>query len=243
MPAIPAIIMGAVAIGGAIIQSNAASSAAKKQSNATMSAAQLEKQAMERSIDAQLEMFYKGREDMAPWREAGGRALSALESRISGGPGEFEESPGYQWALEQGIGALDKSAASRGRVFAGGHEKAVMRYGTGLASQDYDKFLGRYYDSLKPLQSLAGIGQVTAGQSAQNALETGQGVGRAAQTGGAQMAQSALYGGNAIASGYINQGNAWAKGLEGVGRAGANMYGAFGGGGGSPQGVGPFYGY
>ena len=71
-----------------------------------------------------------------------------------------------------------------------------MEYGQGLASTEYDKFLGRYYQSLNPRLSLAGMGQVSAGQGAQAATQTGAGL--------AQTYQGA---GQAQAAGQIRQGN------------------------------------
>jgi hypothetical protein len=51
--------------------------------------------------------------------------------------------PGYQWRMDQGRKALEASAAARGGLFSGATGKALVDYGQGLASQEYDKAYGR----------------------------------------------------------------------------------------------------
>ena len=87
-------------------------------------------------------------------------------------------------------------AAARGNILSGAQQKALTQYGQDYASQDVDNYLRRYYQSLIPYQSMAGMGQTTAGQTAQMGMQTGQNIG-----------QNYLTAGQARASGYINQGN------------------------------------
>lgn len=70
-------------------------------------------------------------------------------------PGRFDVNsvqvdPGFDWRLEQGTKALERTAAARGNVLGGGQSKAVMRYAQGLASDEYgrayDRAYGRYSD-------------------------------------------------------------------------------------------------
>jgi hypothetical protein len=68
-----------------------------------------------------------------------GRELSQQE-RLN----YFQESPGYQYQLDQGIGAIDRSAASAGMLQSGNTMKEVQQYGSNLANQEY----GNYIDSL-----------------------------------------------------------------------------------------------
>jgi len=241
-------------------------------------AAKSEERAAGKAADLQWKMYQQGREDLAPWREAGIYGLNALTGEMeygmsmprredfmtkpsmtydfsdfsagpqgipgtptfdeaayndamdkyyaSGertgglleGPGEFTEDPGYQFRLSQGVNALDRSAASRGSVGGGAHKKALLEYGQGLGSQEYQNFLNRYYESLNPYFSLAGMGQVSAGQGASMGTQTGQ-----------LMGQNYLAGGRAKAGGYANWANALNSGMENY----ISMGGGFGGGGGS----------
>lgn len=115
----------------------------------------------------------RAREDVAPWREAGVTALDEIGRMLKAGPGEFTESPGYQFRLGEGVKALDRSAASRGNVLSGAQQKGVTRFGQDYATNEYDNFLRRYYEKMNPHFTLAGYGSGAAGTSAGNAMTTG----------------------------------------------------------------------
>lgn len=154
---------------------------------------------------------------------------------IEQGPGEFTESPGYQFRLDEGEKAIDRAMAARGSFKSGAAMKELGRFNQDYATNDYDNFLNRYYDSLKPYQSLAGIGQTAAGQGG-NVL---QGMGQTATSQGNSLAGLNMAGADARASGYINQANAVTGGINGATNNMMNMYALsqmFGGGnGGSSQ--------
>jgi len=176
---------------------------------AAKTAANTQSDSANEAIRAQLEMYYKGREDTAPWREAGTNALNKLVSKVNMGPGKFEESPGYQFRMDEGQKALERSAAARGNLFSGATGKALTRYGQDYATGEYQNFLANYYNSLTPYQSLAGVGQTTASQ---NALTGNQVAG--------QIGQNMMASGNAQAAGMINQANAY----TGASNSGVNNY-------------------
>lgn len=48
---------------------------------------------------------------------------------------EMRATPGYQFALTQGIDALDKRAAANGTVNGGGEKRNILEFATGLADQ------------------------------------------------------------------------------------------------------------
>ena len=106
-------------------------------------------------------MFDKSMETQKPWLEAGGRALSTMESGMNSGrfnvdPGEFsyedyqdqqfdfEADPGYQWRMDQGMKALEGSAAARGGLFSTNTGDRIQDYAQGLASQEYGAAYDRY---------------------------------------------------------------------------------------------------
>lgn len=74
----------------------------------------------------------------------------------------FQSSPGYQFQLDQGLQALDRSAAARGMFQSGGTGIDEMTYAQGLANQDYGNWLDR-------LNGVAGL-QVTGAQGQAGAL-------------------------------------------------------------------------
>lgn len=56
----------------------------------------------------------------------------------------YQSSPGYQFQLQQGQNAVTSSAAGRGGGLSGATLKALSKYGTGLAAQDYGNQFNQY---------------------------------------------------------------------------------------------------
>ena len=210
-------------IGSTVVGAGVGLYASSKASSAQKSAAQSAAASSDASLQAQLEMFYQQREDLEPWRDAGAESINKLlEMQREGapeftGPGDFEASPGYQFRLAEGQKALERSAASKGKLLSGGSLKAATRYGQDYATNDYDNFLRRYYNranfqqqqyynKLTPYQSLAGVGQTAVRQSYENQPNY---MGYAAQQGNAAMVA-----GNAQAQGYANMSNAVTGGMS-----------------------------
>ena len=187
-----------------LVGAQASSSAANTQAAATT-------QASSDANATQLAMYAMSREDTAPWRKKGEDALNALATKIYAGPGDYTKSPGYDFRLAEGNKALERSAAARGSLLSGGTLKALTRYGQDYATSDYDNFLRRYYENLTPLQSLAGVGQSTA---AQTAVQGNQVAGQMA----ANTLQAGMVAGQAQAAGDINQANS----IIGANRSGAS---------------------
>lgn len=64
---------------------------------------------------------------------------------------EIYNNPAYQFRVQQGIQALQNSAAARGMVRHGGTYKGLIDYGQNAASQEFDNAYNRYlqeYDRL-----------------------------------------------------------------------------------------------
>lgn len=124
---------------------------------------------------------------------------------------DFEADPGYQFRQDEGMKALERSAAARGLLASGSTLKGIQRFGQGLASQEYTNAFNRYQvnrtNQLNPLQSLMG-----AGQSATNTLTNAAGVQ------GTNEANALMAAGQARASGYVGSANALSGALSGVGQ-------------------------
>lgn len=87
----------------------------------------------------------------APYVDNGGLAQNAI-SNLNGLNGAaaqntagqmFHTDPGYQFKMDQGIQAIDRSAASKGGLMSGGTLKALNEYGQGIADQGYGDWYGR----------------------------------------------------------------------------------------------------
>lgn len=136
------------AVAAAVVGAYASDQAAGK-------AAKASKRATDASIAEQRREYDQTRADQMPWLLAGQSALSQMQTLNSGDYSSFKQSPDYQFALDEGLNGLDRSAAARGALYSGGHSADVVRFGEGLASQNY----GNYYNRLA---SLAGLGQTSA---------------------------------------------------------------------------------
>lgn len=64
----------------------------------------------------------------------------------------FQNNPGYQFQLNQGLQAIDRGAASRGMLTSGNTLNAEQQYGTNLANTSWQNYL----NSFSPMLSLAG---------------------------------------------------------------------------------------
>ena len=112
----------------------------------------------------------------------------------------FMTDPGYEFRVGEGTRAIERGAAARGGLLSGGTGRALQRYGQDYASNEYTNVYNR-------IANIAGLGQVSAGQSGQYAMYAGQGMGTAA----AQGAQASAYGQQA-------SGNAWANAANQIGQ-------------------------
>lgn len=110
----------------------------------------------------------------------------------------FQETPGYQFMVEEGERGVMNNLAAMGMKNSGSALKALTRFRTGLANQEYGTYLNR-------LASVAGMGQTqtnTTNALTQNAAGN---IGRAYQDAGA-----------ARASGYVGAANSWQNAIGGV---------------------------
>lgn len=154
----------------------------------------------------------------APYREAGAGALGAYQGTLGlGGPQaqqqaltSFRASPGYQFAMQQGLQGVQRQMAARGLGGSGAEMRALQGVGQGLAQQEYGQYQQR-------LAGLAGMGQQQAGQAAQLAYGTGAGL--------AGMGQQ--YAGD-IASLYGTMGAAQAEAERARREQQSSMLGTFG---------------
>ena len=131
------------------------------------------------------------RRDLAPYQSGGS----------SGGVadyGGFEASPGYQFRMDEGQKAIERSAASRGLFNSGASVKALTRFAQGTASEEFDKYANA-------LRSMAGIGQTATNATQQAGSQAAGGISRAFTDAG-----------NARASSYANVGASVNNGISNI---------------------------
>lgn len=136
-----------------------------------------------------------------------GDGFGSLMRRFS--MADFEADPGYAFRMKEGLAGVEAGAAARGGLLSGAAQKALQKYGQGLASQEYGNAYNRFTaDQTNQYNRLAGL--VNTGQGATNQVSN------AAANFGQQAGANAIGAGNAIASGQIGQANALVGGINGA---------------------------
>ena len=116
-------------------------------------------------------------------------------------PGAYQQSPGYQYAMDEAMKQTQGAASARGMLESGAVLKDMQRTASGLAQQDYGNWWNRqnqlYGDYQNRLQGLAGGPTGSAD----------------AMTAGANMAQANLQTGSNLGSLFGNQGTTGMGGI------------------------------
>lgn len=181
--------------------------AAAESAAASDKAKAIHKKQMLASLKTQKEATTQARSDLNPWRQAGVDALGKLTEKVFAGPGDYTESPGYQFRLDEGQKSLERTAAAKGNVMSGAAVKAATRYGQDFATNDYDNFLRRYYESLQPLERMSDQGRVTAGAMSDVSMRGAAEESQTRRAGATGMATAEHYKGDATAGGTMNAAN------------------------------------
>jgi len=232
-------VAGAI-VGSAVIGGVASSNAAGTQAAAAGQASDAQLQASRESIAAQERAFERQVALQEPFREAGMKGQNEL-MRLLGLSGDVNakdygtlarsftgqdmyKDPGYAFRLNEGIKALDRSAAARGGLLSGNQLRGVTQFGQDYATNEYQNAFNRYQAErsarLNPLQSLAGQAQSTANTLTNAAGSLGSGEAAALMAGGNAAAAGLIGAGNARASGYMGTANA----ISGALGQGVNYY-------------------
>ena len=116
---------------------------------------------IEKSIGMQREMYDKAIELLQPYIDLGTRNIAAYESQLAylASPIEMDQAtmeatPGYQFALSQGLKSTQNAAAAKGLGVSGAAMKGAGEYATGLANQTYKD---RFQEELLSRQNALGV--------------------------------------------------------------------------------------
>lgn len=170
------------------------------QSNQIENASAAQQAATAGAIGEQRRQFDLTRGDLAPYREAGYKALPQYE-QLTNTPTTAADAmadPGYAWAQQQGQQALDRKAAASGGRISGASLKAASRFNQGNATQYFGQADQRRENRLSRLAALSGIGQAAVNTGAQS------GQNMANQVGGYMQQQ-----GDATGAAALARGNVW----------------------------------
>jgi hypothetical protein len=249
---------GAAILGGALIGGMASNRASSAQQQSAGEATQAQRDIADQQTALQREQYLKQLELNEPFRQAGLTGQNMLLAQLQGGPyasakfggvagydpasvmknfgaSDFQADPGYAFRLSEGMKALDRTAAARGGLLSGSTLKGAQRYGSDLASQEYQNAFNRYQanraqqaqeygnafnrfqteriNTLAPLQSLAGVGQSASQQAQQASQNYATGAANTLGAFGAAQGSNIIGAGNARASGYVGAANALSGGI------------------------------
>ena len=170
--------------------------------------------------------FGEAKAALNPYVQSGQKSMDLLQSYLTGnnaktagigGGGDtlmstfqptmaqLEQTPGYQWAREQSLGAMTNSAAAKGLGTSGNLVQGLGTTATGLASQTFNDQLKNYMNqNLQAYNMLMGpseLGGRAAGNLGQAAIQTGQLTGNAMMGAGTALGQGTMGAANAQAGG------------------------------------------
>jgi hypothetical protein len=179
----------AAGVAGAAATTVASNKAASATGDAAKSAAQVQEDALKQQ-----------KELSQPYTDLGKQAIPTLENLLgigSAGPGSqqatLEQTPGYQFAKQQGLASTQAGAASMGLALSGNTLEGLDKFSTGLADQTYGESVNR-------LMGVAGLGQAAAAGQAAN-------IGAGANN----LSNIAMNQGNNLAGIAANQGASYAS--------------------------------
>jgi hypothetical protein len=206
------------AVGGALINSSATGAASQAATNAANANNQLE-----------TSIYNQNSANAQPYIAAGNTANTALQGflGLGGDPAATQKafqnylnSTGYQFNLDQGLDAVNQSKAAAGLLRSGSAVKALDAYGTGLADQYGQQYVGNLQNEVSTGQSAAS-GLAGAGQSYANAVSSNNNS-AASATGNAALANAANT--NALITNAIKGFGSFA-GQSSFGGSSANAFG------------------
>jgi hypothetical protein len=202
---------GMTAVAAATVASGYTSSKAAKSAAGTQAAA------ADRAMELEREMFDIGREDLAPYREAGYTALqdiAGLRPMLTAqfGPDQMAQylDPSMEFRRRLGEQTTARALNVGGGAISGNTLRGLEEFGQNLASTEFGNAFNRFQNErtniYNTLANIAGMGQ--------NAVNTGVGAGQtfAGQQTGLLTGQAA-----AQAAGQVGAANAFGGAVQGLG--------------------------
>ena len=204
-------------IGGAISGSGA-QSAARTQADAANRAADLQKQMFDKQVELQdpyRQAGLTGQNRLMEMLGLGGNAGAAGYGRYAKdfSMQDYQQDPGYQFRLSEGLKQLGHAAGARGGLISGQTMKGMQDYAQGSASNEYQNAFNRYQtnraNQLQPLGSLMSSGQAAAAGQAAQTGQYGVNVGNLMNQAGQSMAAGQLGSANTFGNALASMGSAY----------------------------------
>ena len=144
------------------------------QSRSSDKAASAQKDAAQAGQDTQWKMYEQTRADQLPWMTQGKNSLEQLGGMMGKNGSllrpfsmkDYQKTPNYDFVRGEGIRGIENSMAGRSGFGGGNMLKALARYNSGLASNEFQNSRNNYNEDntniFNRLSALAGTGQTTA---------------------------------------------------------------------------------
>ncbi len=226
-----------IATGTAILAAGALGAGASALS--ANKAASAQKSAAQQATNTQQGMFDQTQANLQPFIAGGTQAQNMLTQRlpeltapINMDQSMLEQTPGYQFNLQQGLKAAQSSAAARGLGSSGAAIKGATQYATGLADSTYQNqfqnAVSNQTNAYNKLYGATSLGANAAAGLGSQAVQTGANIGQNITGAGNAQAGSYIAGGNALTSAAQSVPNAMLTNQllknQGAGQYGANAW-------------------
>jgi hypothetical protein len=222
-----AVAVGGGAIVGGMLSADASRSAANKQSDAANNASQM-----------QWNEFQQNQQNLKPYMDIGTNAINPmyramgynlvggnlardmanpLNQQFSFNPGDLTKTPGYQFALQQGMQGINNSSAAKGLGMSSANMRDAARFATGLADQTYGDQFNRALNTYQTNYNSAANNAARMAGLVQMGQNSAAGVGNMGMQTAMNSGNLLTSGAAAQAAGQIGQANAINGGLSSVG--------------------------
>ena len=215
--------MAAGSIAGGLISASGARSAAGTQADAANNAAALQKQQFDQQMALQ-----------EPYRQAGLTGQNRLMELLglggnAGAAGygqyakdfsmaDYQQDPGYQFRLSEGLKQLGSQARAQGGAGGGRTMMGMQNYAQNAASGEYQNAFNRYQtnrqNQLQPLGNLMSSGQAAASNQAGQAGQYGANAGNMMMQAGQATAAGQMGAANSIGNALSSSASAYGNYLQ-----------------------------
>ena len=217
---------GAMALGsiaGGVISAGGARDAARTQADAANNAAALQKQQFDQQMALQepyRQAGLTGQNRLMEMLGLGGDTGAAGYGRYAKdfGMSDYQQDPGYQFRLSEGLKQLGHAAGARGGLISGQTMKGMQDYAQGSASNEYQNAFNRYQtnrqNQLQPLGNLMSSGQAAASNQAGQAGQYGANAGNMMMQAGQATAAGQMGAANSINNALSSSASAYGNYLQ-----------------------------
>ena len=217
---------------GGILGAGAAKHAANAEETGANQAKDLIAKNQQEAQDTNRDVWSGTQAAEQPYQTVGSTAANNLTNLLAKGftaptLQDVENTPGYQFTLQQGTDAINRNAAANGTLLTGNTGKALTDYGENLAqttyNQDYQNALSTYMANYNTLLGGTDVGLNSTsqlGSFGQNFSNTNANL---AMQGSQAQAQQINNAAAARASGYLGAAQGWSQVAGGVTGGFGNM--------------------